>query len=235
MNHQKGATLVMVLVILVLITFLGTIAIRSSLVGLKISTNSQVRSLLLENSNSALFNIEDPKQITRQLARDGMFSYFSAADNSDDELIFCYKAKESKFFTLNNASVISLDGSTTKLGVPGFCKVGQFATGRPAVQSQIYVKKNKDTSTPLSALPVGTSAGQSNVPQAMYNISVTVISILPSFAGASDSAIEGCFKKTSIKKDTNTQTVTECFEGLGIPSNTQYADYIVGGSPKLKS
>ena len=98
MNHQKGATLVMVLVILVLITFLGTIAIRSSLVGLKISTNSQVRSLLLENSNSALFNIEDPKQIARQLARDGMFSYFSAADNSDDELIFCYKAKESKFF-----------------------------------------------------------------------------------------------------------------------------------------
>lgn len=235
MKHQKGATLVMVLVILVLITFLGTIAIRSSLVGLKVSTNSQVRSLLLENSNSALFNIEDPKQITRQLARDGMFSYFSAADNSDDELIFCYRADKKQFFSLNNSSVISLDGSTTKLGVPGFCKVGQFSTGRSAVQSQIYVKKNKDSSTPLSALPVGTSAGQSSIPQVMYNISVTVISILPSFAGASDSAIEGCFKKTSIKKDTTTQTVTECFDSLGIPSNTQYADYIVGGSPELQS
>lgn len=235
MKHQKGATLVVVLIILVLITFLGTIAVRSGILGLKISTNSQVRSLLLENSNSALFNVEDPKQIARQLAQDGMFSYFNSVDNSDDELVFCYKSSSTSFFNLNDASAIQLDGSTTKNGISGFCKVGQFSTGRAATQAQVYIKKNKGSSTPLSGLPIGTSVGQSNTPVVSQNISVTVISILPSFAGVTDNQVEGCFKKTSIKKDASTQTVSECFDGLGIPYNTQYADYIVGGSPKLQS
>ena len=192
---------------------------------------------MLENGNSALFNVEDPKQIARQLALDGMFSYFNSAANVDDELVFCYRPSSmTTFYSMDKASVIEQNGNTSKMGVTGFCKAGDFSSGRSAVMAQIYLRKNvEENPTPFSTVPKGTSLGQSEVPLVSNNIGVTVISILPSYAGATDAQIENCFKQTAIKKSSTTQTVEECFDGLSIPYNLQHADYVVGGSPKLKT
>lgn len=228
MKQQKGATLITVLVILVIVTLLGTIAVKMGIVGLKIATNSQVNALLLENSDSALFNIENPAEVERQLALDGMFAYFNSSANANDELVFCYRASENSFFKLSKASAITEDGSTTKIGVDGFCKANQFAMGRSAVLSQVYLTKSSTASAPFSSVPKGTSLGQSNVPATTNNIGATVISVLPSFAGASSTAIEACFKQRA-------SAVGACFDGLGIPYNMQHSDYVVGGQPKLVS
>jgi len=228
MKKQLGSALIIVLVILVLVTLIGTLAVRSGILGLKIATNSQVNALLLENSDSALFNIENPAEIQRQLALDGMFAYFNSAANADDELVFCYRASENSFFKLSKASAITEDGSTLKIGVDGFCKANQFAMGRSAVLSQVYLTKNATTSTPFGGVPKGTSLGQSNVPVTMHNIGATVISVLPSFAGATTTQIENCFKQRA-------SAVGACFDGLGIPYNMQHSDYTVGGQPKLVS
>lgn len=228
MKQQQGATLITVLIILVLVTLLGTIAVKSGILGLKIATNSQVNALLMGNSDSALFNIEDPDQVARQLALDGMFAYFNSSANANDELVFCYRASESSFFKLSKASAITADGSTTKMGVDGFCKANQFAMGRSAVLSQVYLTKNVTTSTPFGGAPKGTSLGQSNVPVTTNNIGATVISVLPSFAGATTTEIESCFKQRA-------SAVGACFEGLNIPYNMQHSDYTVGGQPKLVS
>lgn len=228
MKQQQGATLITVLIILVLVTLLGTIAVKSGILGLKIATNSQVNALLMGNSDSALFNIENPDQVARQLALDGMFAYFNSSANANDELVFCYRASENSFFKLSKASAIAADGSTTKIGVDGFCKANQFAMGRSAVLSQVYLTKNVTTSTPFGGAPKGTSLGQSNVPVTTHNIGATVISVLPSFAGATSSQIEGCFKQRA-------SAVGACFDGLGIPYNMQHSDYTVGGQPKLVS
>ena len=228
MKQQKGATLITVLVILVIVTLLGTIAVKMGIVGLKIATNSQVNALLLENSDSALFNIENPDEVERQLALDGMFAYFNSAANADDELVFCYRAAQDAFYYFSKASAIAADGTTTKIGVDGFCKANQFAMGRSAVLSQVYLTKNATTSTPFAGVPKGTSLGQSNVPVTTHNIGATVISVLPSFAGATTTQIENCFKQRA-------SAVGACFDGLGIPYNMQHSDYTVGGQPKLVS
>ena len=228
MKQQKGATLITVLVILIVVTLLGTIAVKMGIVGLKIATNSQVNALLLENSDSALFNIENPDQIERQLALDGMFAYFNSSANANDELVFCYRASENSFFKLSKASAITEDGSTTKIGVDGFCKANQFAMGRSAVLSQVYLTKSSTVSAPFGSVPKGTSIGQSNVPATSNNIGATVISVLPSFAGATTTQIENCFKQRA-------SAVGACFDGLGIPYNMQHSDYTVGGQPKLVS
>lgn len=228
MKQQKGATLITVLVILIVITLLGTIAVKMGIVGLKIATNSQVNALLLENSDSALFNIENPAEVERQLALDGMFAYFNSSANADDELVFCYRAAQASFYSFSKASAITADGTTTKIGVDGFCKANQFAMGRSAVLSQVYLTKNATTSTPFGGAPKGTSLGQSNVPVTTNNIGATVISVLPSFAGASSTEIEACFKQRA-------SAVGACFVGLNIPYNMQHADYTVGGQPKLVS
>ncbi|MFD1438133.1 pilus assembly protein PilX [Acinetobacter sp. ANC 4282] len=228
MKQQQGATLITVLIILVLVTLLGTIAVKSGILGLKIATNSQVNALLMGNSDSALFNVENPEQVARQLALDGMFAYFNSSANANDELVFCYRASENSFFKLSKASAITADGSTTKMGVDGFCKANQFAMGRSAVLSQVYLTKNVTTSTPFGGAPKGTSLGQSNVPVTTNNIGATVISVLPSFAGATSTQIESCFKQRA-------SAVGACFEGLNIPYNMQHSDYTVGGQPKLVS
>lgn len=230
MKQQQGATLITVLVILVVITLIGTIAIKMGILGLKIATNSQVNALLLENSDSALFNIENPDQVERQLALDGMFAYFNSSSNADDELVFCYRAAQDSFFKFSKASAIQVasDGTvtTTKIGIDGFCKATHFATGRSAVLSQVYLNKSSTASSPFSTSPKGTSLGQSNVPSTSNNIGATVISVLPSFAGASSTEIEACFKQRA-------SAVGACFDGLGIPYNMQHSDYVVGGQPKL--
>lgn len=237
MKRENGATLIVVLIVLVLVALVGTLAVKSSIMGLKISTNSQVRALLLENSNSALFNVEDPEQIARHLALDGMFSYFNSVDNHTDELVFCYRPSSMyTFYSMDKASVIDKDGNTTKMGVTGFCKAREFSSGRSAVQAQIYLRKNvEEDAAAFSTVPQGTSLGQSEVPVVAHNIGVTVISILPSYAKASRAELEHCFKQTAIKKNDSTETVEECFQELEVPYNLQHADYIVGGSPKLKS
>lgn len=228
MKKQVGSALIIVLVILVLVTLIGTLAVRSGILGLKLATNSQVSALLLENSDSALFNIENPDQVARQLALDGMFAYFNSSANADDELVFCYRAAQASFYSFSKASAITADGTTTKIGVDGFCKANQFAMGRSAVLSQVYLTKNATTSTPFAGVPKGTSLGQSNVPVTMHNIGATVISVLPSFAGATTTQIENCFKQRA-------SAVGACFDGLGIPYNMQHSDYTVGGQPKLVS
>ncbi|MDH1276730.1 pilus assembly protein PilX [Acinetobacter johnsonii] len=230
MKKQVGSALIIVLVILVLVTLIGTLAVRSGILGLKLATNSQIQALLLENSNSALFNLEDPSQVARQLAGDGMYSYFNDSANATDELVFCYRASQAQFFSMNNASVIDQAGGITKNGVMGFCKKNQFATGRSAILSQVYLQKNSDTDEPFASAALNTSLGvtSSNLPIVSNSISATVISVLPSFASATDAQIENCFRQRASQ-------VSSCFSNLNIPFNTQHADYIVGAQPKLKS
>lgn len=226
MKQQQGATLITVLIILVLVTLLGTVAVKSGILGLKIATNSQVNALLMGNSDAALFNVENPNQVTRQLALDGMFAYFNSSANANDELVFCYRASEDIFFKLSKASAITTGGSTTKIGITGYCKADQFAGGRSAVLSQVYLRKNIDTTTPLSHLPSGSSVGQTPLPVVTNNISAMVISVLPSFANVTSDQIETCFRRRS-------SLVATCFRDLNVPYNLQHADYIVGGQPEL--
>ena len=232
MNKHQGSTLVIVLVILVLITLIGTMAVRTGIFGLRLATNSQIQALLLESTNAALFNLEDPDQIERQMAGDGMYSYFDSKSNTHDELVFCYRASQRQFFSMQNASVITKDGSINKIGVNGFCKANQFATGRSAVLTQVYLKKviTDIDEEAFSNVAQGTSLGTTSekLPVINNSISATVISILPSFSSATNANIEACFRR-------NGSEVSQCFKNLNIPFNTQHADYIVGSQPKLVS
>ncbi len=88
-----------------------------------------------------------------------MYYYFDKSENAADELVFCYRASQSQFFSDEYASVIDSSGGITKNGVGGFCKANEF-DGRSAILSQVYLKKtNQSNSPPLSNLPLGVSVG----------------------------------------------------------------------------
>lgn len=55
MRNQIGSTLVMVLLLLLMITLIGTFAIRKSMLSLNIATNSQAQQLLMQSSDAVLY------------------------------------------------------------------------------------------------------------------------------------------------------------------------------------
>lgn len=56
---QTGSVLIVVLIMLVLLTIVGTWAIRGSIISLKIATNAQAQALLKQTSDSVFFTLEN--------------------------------------------------------------------------------------------------------------------------------------------------------------------------------
>ena len=199
-RFQVGVTLIVVLLILVAITVIGGLAIRSSILSLKVATVSQAQQLLIQNSDAALFNVEDPNQLVRNMALNGMFGYIKGEANVGKELVFCFKSGNTNFFWLSNASLISWNGTAIQndgLGPNGFCKMesGFFTSGRSAVITQIAVKASDRTNAiAFQHMQKGTDPESSKKdPAQMYTVYAT--SIFPSLAASSvsDSDINKCF------------------------------------------
>lgn len=221
MKKQTGNTLIMVLVVLLLITIIGAIAVRSSILGLSLATSNQINSLMLQNNDAVMFEIKDTAKLSRNLNANQMFGYFESSANANDELAFCYRANRAEFFSLSNASV----AGSTKIGVGGFCQRNWFASGRSAILTQVYLKRLPATEN-LEGFSEGSSAGQATMPGvAPRTMSATVISVLPAFANASNTQIQNCFRNST------GDTVEACFAATQIPYNVQTAQFIVSAEP----
>lgn len=244
-KQQTGATLIVVLILLLVITVIGTLAIRSSLTSLNIATNSQGQQLLLQNSDSAIFNVESPNLLERNTAYDGLFGLVKADANKGKELVFCYKGTESSFYSFSRASFIQwFSGnapSNTELGPDGFCKLDNannfFTSGRKAVMTQVSIKVNTDASSNLDRafehMQRGTDAESAKIDKS-EKILVTATSIVPSMSTANDTDINNCFSThmnqvvipSGVTPATGmNKSVSQCLQDLGVPVNTQIAEY----------
>lgn len=205
MRHpQKGMTLITVLLLLIAITIIGSLAIRSSITSLKVSTMSQAQQLMLQSSDTALFQLENPADLQKNMAINGMFGYIKGEDNIGKELVFCYKASESDFFKLSRASLINWNGATVDssgLGQNGFCKIdnGFFSSSRKTVMTQVAIKAADVTNLEAFAyMQKGTDPDSAKVdPGQLYTVYATTI--FPALAPTSDSDVDtkigNCFKQ----------------------------------------
>lgn len=213
----------MVLIVLLLVSAIATIAMKTGVFGLRLATNNQVDSLLLENNNSALFNLEDPAKVAQRLATNSMYGYFLSNANADDTLVFCYRSDQSEFFNITRASVLG----KSKLGINGYCGTNHFSGGRQAVISQLYISKAPpdDNSTPLAGLATGVSIGQGSIGITKMKMNATSISILPSFANTGIDNIVACLNG---RNKTKVEESVECLSGANVPYNLQHAQYMIG-------
>jgi hypothetical protein len=247
-TKETGATLVVVLILLVIITIIGTLAVKSSLTALNIATNSQAQQLLVQNSDSALFNVENPALLTRNLAYDGLFGFIKSDVNKGKELVFCYRGGQSKFFTLSSASVMMWVSGTqptnNSFSTNGYCRLNGtgdfFTSGRQAVMTQVALKVQLDPSSesaglddPFEFMQRGTDTESAKVDNA-ERIMVTAVSIVPALTSASDTDINNCFSKhmnqVIIPNGVTAasgfdKSVSQCLQDLGVPVNTQITEY----------
>lgn len=229
MKYQQGSTLIMVLIVLLLITLIGTMAMRESLLNLRLSTTTQVGNLLLNNSDAALFDLENPNKVRVRLASQNIYGYFDEDLNAKDELVFCYRADQINLFGLERTSVVG----STKLGNGGYCGQRQFSSGRDAVMSQIYVRKLASTEGEvLEGQILGNEAGQGQSAGGKRRIAATTVSILPGLSATEYTAYAQCFKRSSIPNAQNISPVEECLRKANIPYNLLYAEYDVEASPR---
>lgn len=244
-TKQEGATLIVVLILLVIITVIGTLAIRSSLTALNIATNSQAQQLLVQNSDSAIFNVEDPDLIERNTAYDGLFGLVKSDANKGKELVFCYKGTATEFYDFSRASFMQWVSGTapnnSELGIDGYCKMDSsnnfFTSGRKAVMTQVSIKVNTDASINLDRafehMQRGTDAESAKIDKS-EKILVTATSIVPSMSTANDTDINNCFSThmnqvvipSGVTPATGmNKSVSQCLQDLGVPVNTQIAEY----------
>lgn len=243
-KSQQGATLIVVMVLLVIITIMGTLAIRQGITTLSIATNSQAQSLLVQNSDSGLFNIEDRTQLGRYRATTGMLGYLILPENRNKEVAFCYRGRSTDFFDVNNYSVMYWESGTSpnnnELGMDGYCNPANtgnnsdFISGRNAVITQINVSMTKGTLDAFSGMAEGTEAGgTAKVPPAEIYV-VYATSAVPGLSSATNAQIYECFSQhlsnvtvpAGVTPATNADdSITDCLARLNVPYSTQVAEY----------
>lgn len=242
---QSGATLIIVLILLLVMTVVGTMAIRGSLTALNIATNSQAQQLLLQNSDAAIFNVENPALVERNNAYDGLFGLVKADANKGKELVFCYRGAATSFYNISRASFMQWVSGTSpnnaELGLDGYCKLDNsinfFTSGRKAVMTQVSIKVNTDAPSNLDRafehMQRGTDTESAKIDKS-EKILVTATSIVPSMSTASDTDINACFsgRMNQVVVPSGVtpaagmnKSVSQCLQDLGVPVNTQVAEY----------
>lgn len=207
-NQQKGATLIVVLIMLLVITIVGVIAIRIATTSLNIATNSQIGQLLLQTSDTptnTILNQSQFKNLTSVMGAVGK----AISDQQDPlsrgrEYTFCYRPTASlqmgsilDVTVLIPPSATSADNTkatvdTTESNRSGFCNLeADFGSARQAVVTQVSVKYiNDDTlnAAPGASLERGSDASKDgNIQQGKVvgRVRITATSILPNYSSAS--------------------------------------------------
>lgn len=236
-NSQKGATLIVVLLLLVLIMLAGSIAVKRSATDLKTATSDQINTLLLQSADSANQKLESviknqPMAVDSGL---GMFGYFMDKENPDrqqDEFVYCFDPKTDKY-NIVGGYFLKPDGG--KVGSGEACdasKTTSFVTGRNISMVQVSVAPS----------PVGTSGNEedfgktelgesisgvnSSISKTSFDIRST--SLIPSYNSPGD-----CLSKTSLKpildkdKKVDTSGLMGCLVDKSVPSKTLFEQGVV--------
>lgn len=245
-HGQQGATLIVVMILLLAITIIGTMAIRQGLVSLGVATNSQAQQLLMQNSDAAFFNVEKESNLIQALSASGMFGYIDGATNKDKELVFCFRGDQSSFFDISKASLMEwVSGTKPKnntLGGDGYCDAKPssddnfFTSGRKAVMTQVAVKFSTQTNNaPFFGSILG-SDEESIKLQRSKPVKVFAVSVMPTLTQADPDAITGCFNshmnEVAIPDGVTAATganlsVTQCLTNLNVPFVSHVTEYVI--------
>ncbi|WP_171334181.1 pilus assembly PilX family protein [Acinetobacter sp. CFCC 10889] len=247
-NQQRGATLIVVLFLLLAIVALGTLAVKQSLVGLNIATNSQAQQLLMQNADAAFFNVEREDNIIQALSSSGMFGYISGATDKDKEMVFCYRGEETGFFDISRASLIywkpgQQAPTNSEFGADGYCDAAEsetnfFTSGRKAVMTQVAVKFSSiSENDPFFGAQFGTD-DQTVKFDRSKPVKVFAVSVMPTLTSASATDINNCFKnhmsEATVPEGTTValsadarRTVTECLSDLNVPYTSYVTEYVI--------
>lgn len=238
-QYQRGSALISVMIILLLTTVLGVIAVRQGSTNLNLAMNASVQSLLIQSSDVGFDKLERSDMAVSATGA-GPLGYLRLEGNAGKEYIFCYRptdASATRIYNINKDTILLPDGAFEN-GVNGLCDTGEqkdYSSGRRVVVSQMGLVRPQEAvvAEPFQYYEKGTDSETVKRPdQQRYRAYVT--SIAPTLArSASKAAINECFERhnddASMVAGSTKKTTSDCLFDLGVPSNTQVQDYVLGG------
>lgn len=247
-GSESGAVLIVVLLVLVLITLIGTIAIQRSSTDLKLATASQVNKLTFQSSDAAFNKLEkEDRSLGKGNSVDNIRGYVTRPGKEyvGREVVFCLRPRSNKFFDQTRLTEKPADGIGYISGKKdGFCDVGvaeDYVGESRTVTQMTFAKTKVNDALPFSLEGDKTytddqvsQTGQT--PFECANFEVYATSLIPSLSNATTAKINACLKNvnTDLLKDeceANSSkskaecSIDACLESLGVPYNTQMQAY----------
>jgi len=253
MHHQRGATLIVVLIMLLLVTMLGVWGIRTAMTSLNIATNSQVGQLLSQTGDTPsnyFLNMSNYNDLTRITTAVGQ-AITLHKERPGREVIFCYKPTSKEIIdtafdttvlvppqqTADANTKATIDSVYTNRG--GFCDLTKdFGSSREAVVTQVAVKIISQPGAIGADLERGTNQAEGATEtkdKVDAKVRVTTTAIMPSFARSNITNIQSdCIGGSGavgyINDNLGTElqgkrTVADCLTSYGVPISTQVQEF----------
>lgn len=240
-STEQGATLIVVLLFLILITLAGAIAVRQSNTDLKLATSDQINTVLLQSSDSANQKLEmmvnsSPTSTAYKdvVSSAGVFGHFILDDNNKDhEFIYCFNPRTIKYLT-KFATVktpptagppATAGGYWNSLnnGVCNYNTAGDYTSARQTVMTQMSVSITPPDPNAERFSHVVLGKEIEDRTSKKFKFDIRASSALPAYSEPKDS-VGSCFAKTSIKANTEVgkNSLNECMLAAKTPSKMLY-------------
>lgn len=238
-NKQNGSTLIMVLFVLILITLVGTWAIRGGMTSLNIATNAQAQALLVQHSDAVFYQLEGytdhALKLTEMQLDNGMIGYVNKPENKGRELVYCIRKDDGDDrYHIGKASMIYREGSTIKrneLGQDGYCdvkNVKHYTSDRNAVLTRVSIRAATESRQDFGHMYEGTDA-DSFGGKDIGTIIVNATSIIPNLSNASQDKINECLGNYTsfieVVGGVQMDSMNECLAKLNVPYSSQEMEY----------
>lgn len=238
---QSGATLIIVLFMLILIMIIGAIAIRGSVTDLKVSTAAQVNKLLFQSNDAAFMKVEKEDRIlgARAGGADTLKIYMTSPKRLGHEVSFCVRPRQDKLFSIFEISELNADGNLLSGYNNGYCDpsnkddyvsegrvMTQMTFVRPIVVNtdKVFHQEVEGTFSNDFKKPETTGVGAAECAEFVGYVTSVIPSLAPS--GVTETQIADCLKKPRIPQVSTDPTVDSCLAGLGVPYQTQQQVYV---------
>lgn len=209
---QEGVALIITLLILVVVTSVGVVAMRAGLLQVAMATNSQVNILLFQAADAGVGALErvvtdNPNQAS---AATGVLGLAKSAGGGEIPLCLTKTGM---------TAITSTDGTR--------CSGSDYISGRGAVRVQMALRAITDSSGSLVKAPlVGTEAGLIPDDGGSYQLYST--SVLPVYGSASDDDVQDCLGLPQY--DPVGENITDCLAGLNASFMTVVQEFMFGFS-----
>lgn len=212
-RYQQGVALIVTLMILVIITMVGLVAMRSGMLQVAMATNSQVDALLFQAADAGVGAIEGNINANPVVANSSTGLLGIAKDNPGVEIPVCLKTT-------------GLSTGTTVTGSK--CQGSDYMSSRGAVRVQMALRTLTNASGGLSQIAqAGTEAGL--LPgDGLVQYQLFSTSVMPAFGSATDTQVTGCLAKKQYETDSSQQSVTDCLAAANASFQTVVQEFAFG-------
>jgi len=229
-RQQRGVALIVTLVILVVVTFMGLIAMRAGLLQVAMSTNSQVNVLLFQSADAGVSTIEKTINDNVLAATVGNGPLVVVGDNPGSEIVGCL---------IKTGSGIRQGTTVATASSPERCDAGAVTdriSGRDVVIVQTSLKTPGIAGAGSSPPPKGADfsgteadlvPGTGDLPEYLL---VFATSVMPNYGSATSAEINECLKKPQDDEwdPAGIETVTDCLTTANASFHTAVQEYAFG-------